>query len=229
MPAGLEIFNESNHYQIDSDFTNLALIRKGSGVSQRYTNGSVTMTRPSRIVVTLQPNEIIAFACLQPCGIAYRQGTNVYVHCDAEEGVLIEYWIFAAGSEQSSFGLQVFNEAGGLTFDSSWRLFNVRGLTTGLGNMQYFGTGKYAVVPMNVRVDAVYQVSLGGVTPNVFFIYSRATFYGSAICQNGNVSVSMAALDRYAFTRQPPGQTSGPTTVSNGIEPSYIVIDVTGY
>ncbi|GEM_PF-1294867 len=235
MPAGLEVINETGSYQIDGNYANLALVRKGSVQTQGYMSGDGIPTLQTRALVTVNDGELIAFSCATaPAVISAKVGNQVYLSANGVAGTVINYWIFAAGTGVSNYGLQVFDESGAeLVFDSSWRLFNVVAVTTGVETIKLNSGRVYAVLPQSVRIRINRLASYQGAQPNVYMIMERHSYFDSARIQNGQVVVSTAEIDLWMWVRNLNGGSipivNWDYDGNNGAITRYIVIDVTGF
>lgn len=230
MPAGFQSIGTSGSYQIDSNFTNLALDRSGQLSSQQYMAGDTFNTRPTRVAVTLTEGEILAFSCTAAAAVGTRTGNLSYIFVDAPAGTIVKYYIFKPGYTSSTFGLQVYNEAGGLTFDSSWRLFDVRSLVNGYNTWTLAGGREYAVVHTKIATSVRYTRVVNGQPPNQLGSWVRVTAFSCASVVGNSITTRLANVDSWATAPQPGGGSSSYSeTYSNGVTPSFIVIDVTGY
>jgi len=228
VPSGFQEFNDSNALMIDSDFVNLALIRKGQVTTAAYTDGPTT-TNPTRATVTVAQGEILAFACASaPTAVVGREGNSVTLAASAEAGAIIYYWIFGPGTTQSTFGRQVFAADGTLAFDSGWKLFNVQGTTSGEGTFQFPAGKSYAVIHQDIRTRLVYRSFYQGVAPNVFIVDYRLTYFSAAKINGASIEVAAGQADLYVQTRR-TGELGPTGEETNGVTPSFLVIDVTGY
>lgn len=228
MPNGLQVFNDYNLLQIDSDFTNLALVRKGSLSTAAYSNGSVTNTRPTRASVSVGANEIIAFSCASPTAIVAKDGNDVIFSTDAPAGAVITYWIFGINGAVSNSGVQVFKEDGSIAFDSGWQLLKFLGQTAGNGNYGYPGKA-VAVIPQTMYLLTQYSSVVQGVSPNVFIVDSRTSNMSAAAISGGSLGISTAVVDAWGMTREYPNEVGPNGQTDNGVVATYLVVDVTGY
>lgn len=230
MPVGFESIGDTGRYQVDSNFKNLALIRSGQLLSQQYTNGSTTNTRPTRVAITLNEGEILALACTELCALGSKIGNTVYVYVDSAAGQMVEYYIFKPGGNTSStFGLQVFSEDGELTFDSGWDLFDVRYILSGYVTASLSAGRKYAFVHSQIGTSITYTQVVNGIPPNSLTSHVRRTMFSavkisgnSVVCQLSNVDV--AATPPSSGAGQPYSE-----TYSNNATPVALIIDVTGF
>lgn len=232
MQAGFQAIGETGSYQVDSSFANLALDRSGVLTSQNYTNGSTQNTSPTRAQITLYDGEILALSCSVFCALGSRQGNTAFIYVAAAAGQQISYYIFKPGSlSVSTTGLQIFNENEQLTFDSGWKLFDVRSIMQGYSNLNLTTGKKYAFVHTQISTRVKYDRVVNGMPPNYFSFYIRVTEFSSYRINGGLVECSLQAIDVAATD---PSSASGGTpgfseTWTNGATPSALIIDVTGY
>ncbi len=230
MPTGFEAIGDAGNYQIDSSFANMALIRSGALYSEQYTNGSTTNTNPTRVAVTVNAGEVLAVACTALCAVGSIVGTTVYVYVSAAAGTLVEYYIFKPGDTSvSSVGMQIFNESGQITFDSGWKLFDVRHILAGYTSVTLAVGRKYAFVHTQIGTVVIYNRVVNGIPPSVLVSYIRRTQF-SCVSINGNsIACQLANVDVAA---SPPSSGSGAAvnqTIPNNVTPQALIIDVTGY
>jgi len=230
MPTGFQSIGDDGNYQIDSSFASLALVRSGSLASQQYTNGSTTNTSPTRVAITLNSDEILAIACTDLCALGSLVGNTAYVYVSAAAGRVVEYFIFKPGSAgMSSSGMQVFNEVGSITFDSGWKLFDVRHIFEGYGSVSLPAGRQYAFVHSQIGTQVSYNRVVNGIPPNSLVSYIRRTAF-SCMSINGQTLVSQLANVDVAGTTPSPGNVPALSqTLSNNVTPQFLIIDVTGY
>ncbi|MDR5825780.1 hypothetical protein [Caballeronia sp. LZ043] len=127
---GLQVFNSSGNVQIDSTFKNLGLREKGTVVSGGSPSGG-TGWYLATLTVSAGISPLIAWRSSGKCYLRYStvSGSSItyYFHCQGA-GVSVQYWIFddlATATLSGNYGLQVFNSAGGLVFDSRTKYMRV--------------------------------------------------------------------------------------------------------
>lgn len=157
MGVGFQAFNSSGVFQVDGEYANPSLLRKGSAASvfdSAYNRGTLTLS--------IAPDEILAVACSSAhVAIVARSATSVVIHTDqAAGGDVISYWIFGAGaiaSSTSTFGMQVFNSAGQLIFDAQKKPLSVvqklSGGSSGGVNVTLTSGKTYAVMVQQARIQ----------------------------------------------------------------------------
>lgn len=231
MPTGFVSIADNGHWQVDSDFAVLSLRRSGQVASQQYSNGATTNSNPTRVAIQVDDGEVLALASTAHCALGVRVGNVAYVYVAAPAGQIIEYYIFAPGTTGISLsGLQVFNEAGQITFDSGWKLFDVRLLLSG-HNGTYLAPGrKYAFVHSQINTSILYAQILNGIPPNSFVSYLRRTSYTGVRIVDNYVEAALTTVDVAATPPSPGGSGNAYSeTYSNNVNPISIIIDVTGY
>jgi len=229
MISGFQSISDNGNFQVDSTFKNLAMVRKGTLTTQQYTNGATTNTRPTRAALSLADGEIVAFSCSVFCAVGARVGTTLYLYADSPAGAVIEYWIFRPGFTVGNFGLQVFNEVGDITFDSDWRLFDVRALISGHTTTYLTPGRKYAAVHSQINTNIEYVRMVSGQAPNSFYSFIRITSFSAAAINGGTITTALANIDSWGTRPEPGGGQAYRETYNNGITSLFLVIDVTGF
>lgn len=230
MISGFQAIGETGNYQIDSTFKNLALDRKGVLYSQQYTAGETTNTSPTRVQLTLLDGELLALACTVFCSLGSRVGNVASVYVDSAAGAAVEYYIFKPGSSESNFGLQVFNENSELTFDTSWKLFDVRSIMTGFSSLNLAPNKKYAFIQCQIQAQIYYAKVVVGQQPNTTVNWFRSTSFSSYRINNNLVECAISAVDLAATRPQRVSSAQGYSqTYNNGVTPQALILDVTGY
>lgn len=131
MGAGFQVFNDSNFLQIDADYSNHEFVTKGtysigpSNLANGGSNiGSTTVTVAGRNPVIALNSSSLCYASLQ------SQSGGVftfYIYNGENTTVSGEYFIFDTASDASAgnTGMQIFNAAGKLVFDSNKKYMKV--------------------------------------------------------------------------------------------------------
>lgn len=228
MPEGFQAVNDYGTLQIDSDFTNLSVLRRGQLTTANYSNGSVTNTRPTRANLAINDNELVAFACTSPTAIVAKDGNEVVFSTDSPAGAVISYWVFGLAGPVSNTGLQVFKADGSIAFDAGWQLLKFLGQTAGNGGYGYPGT-TIAVIPQVMYLLTEYASVVQGVAPAVFILDSRNSRMSAASISGSSLNISTAIVDSWGMTRSYPNEIGPNGQSDNGVVPSYLVVDVTGY
>jgi len=233
MPAGLEILNGQGSYQIDGNYANLMFVRKGVASTVQAPAGDAMSNNPTRVAITVNAGEFVAYSCPLPAAVAGKSGATVYINVAGPVGTQVSYWIFAAGSGTSPSGLQVFNEQGALVFDASWKLLNVVGVSAGVGTFQYPTGRTYAVFPQNQQIRLQRILSYAGAQPTVYAVYERRLYHMAASMSGSAITVGEAHVDQAVWVRLLSGGqgvvTNWDCNQSNGNSSRYIVVDVTGF
>lgn len=230
MPTGFQSIGETGSYQIDNSFVNLALDRSGTLTSQQYTAGETTNTSPTRVELTLNEGEILAISCVSYCALGSKVGNTAYVYVDAPAGRAVEYYIFKPGTTLSNYGLQVFADNGVVTFDSGWKLFDVRQIMSGTGTLNMPVGRKYAIVHTQIATSIFYAKVVVGMAPNFTVNYIRSTSFSSYRINSGTIECAISAVDLAGTRPVRTGATNSyQNTYQNGVTPQALVLDVTGY
>lgn len=211
MPAGILIINDSNTVLIDENYANMSVLSSGTvELQDEYSTEEQTFS--VLLPFTPLPGEKVAIHSTVYAtvigGIVYGSGVGT-----------VTWYRFGPPTSAGTFGLQVFNAAGVLTFDSGRKYARVAGAL--IGNLLSPPTGTY----QTGRTYAVIHARRGIRSQRRLYTdfgveYRARTFYSSASRQNGvTIEFSQVATgtDRAAVS----------DWSSNQID-TY-VIDVTGY
>ncbi|WP_247308179.1 hypothetical protein [Ralstonia pseudosolanacearum] len=222
MPAGLQIWNDAGTVLIDDTHANLAVAARGvvatsaagMGVYQIGSRAVVSYTGDTRAT------PLIAFAC--PAGfvgvyLSSLSGSTYTWRFITEQpaGTEIKYWVFdRAPASSGSYGFQVFDAAGNLTFDSSRQQARIVGITGGIFEIP---AGRiYAVAVQRIGYAVrVYPASEGGRT----FEYDIDV--GAAHVQSGRIVVGEVGASSQIVQGTRPG-------FESMYPMAWIVLDVTG-
>lgn len=230
MPTGFVSIADNGNWQIDADVPTLALRRAGRVASQQYTNGSTTNSRPTRVAIQLNDGEILALSCTSHCALGAKEGNVAYVYVDAPAGQIVEYFIFAPGSASvSSSGMQTFDASGRITFDSGWRLFDVRHILFGHEAANLPGGRKYAFVHAMINVSIYYTRVVNGQPPNSFISNVRGTSFTGVSINGGSIRAASTTIDVAATAPRAGTGVGFYETYTNNVNPASIIIDVTNY
>jgi hypothetical protein len=142
MPIGLEIVNDSGTYVVTSEHKNLQLKNKGT-LTLPATVGSSSGTWPgvaqAQISVTAGTLPFIAFRSSSLVGVtSYVSGGTLYItFFSPTPSASISWYVFdfISSASTSGIGLQVFDDAGGVTFESEIGELRIAGISqmTGVG------------------------------------------------------------------------------------------------
>lgn len=224
MPAGLQVINNSGVLQIDSTYRNFSLLRSGSVTPAVDPNpGANSSSRIAQIAFSPSANELIAVACEDLFGPYWaKPGIQAFRVVGTSQ---LRYYVFGVKSSSDGYGLQVFNAAGTLAFDSSWKPFNVAGVITS-GSVTLAAGRTPAVLFISQatfsRGDIVAQ------NPNSW-IFQRS--YGGGMAQisgrtaNSTGGMMWQVFQEGGFPSDPPASYN----YSNGVTNRLMVLDVTGY
>lgn len=230
MTAIFESIGDSGNFQVDSNFKNLALNRKGVLASQQYTSGETTNTSPTRVQIVLNDGEILALACTLMCSLGSKVGSTANVYVDGPAGTQVEYYVFKPGGGPGTFGLEVFDEIGDMTFSSTWKLFDVRRIMTGFTSLSMPAGKKYAFVQTQIQSQIRYVKVVMGQGSNTMTNYFRDTSFSSYRINNNLVECALSAVDLAATRPQNSGTTNGfSQTINNNVSPIALILDVTNF
>lgn len=131
MGAGFQVFNDSNFLQIDADYSNYEFVTKGTyalGPSNLANGGS---NIGSTTVTVVGRNPVIALNSATLCYASLRSQSGnqftFYIYNGENTNASGEYFIFDSASDASAgnTGMQIFNSAGKLVFDSNKKYMKV--------------------------------------------------------------------------------------------------------
>lgn len=226
MEAGFIIYGDSGTVQIDDTYPNLALLKKGTA-TLTDTGNEFTQSRSALITVTGETPMIawtsnfpVFLAMVSKSGSTYTfrlMSTNAY------DGYSFTYYVFDRPVDSgSTSGVQVFDSAGRLTFDSGRKYLRVMGVgnhdinTSGTVS-SYPGTRTYAVTTMQATLYApVTWVSVGATWTSVLL------FQGASTASNGYTYGPLQVASAFGSSSQLP---SYPSSIHGKI----MLIDVTHY
>lgn len=224
MTAGIEVINDSGSLQIDGTYRNFSLLRSGSIIPSVDPNpGAGPSSRLAEVTFSPSANELIAVACDDLFGPYWaKPGVQAFRVVGTSP---LRYYVFGVKSSSDGYGLQVFNAAGTLTFDSSWKPFNVAGIITS-GSMTLAAGRTPAVLFLSQATYNRGQI----VAANPFsWIFVRE--YGGGMAQiSGNTANLTGGLMWQVF--QEGGSPDEPPDFymyTNGSTNRMMVLDVTGY
>lgn len=217
MPAGFEAWGDHGYQQIDGNYRNLRLFDHGiCSCDQASTSGAgiyigaITVTRSAPVV---------AFRCSVYCvpqQVDLGNGSFSYRFL-TKGAALVEYFVFSpdAPVTPGNSGLQVFNPAGQLVFDSSDKAMKVLDFYVGTGgNLRTYGP-RIAICANFSTASRNTQISQGG---SVRTVYSSS--WMTRTPAENQVEHSLLEILRMNYNGGWPRSDSSLT--------SYIVVDVTG-
>lgn len=189
MEAGLQIYNTTGNVQIDSKFKNLAVIQKGEvqllGTDVEWTSGAKTKitvagTNP---LIAIQSTVRMRTRRLREANGSYSFYFNMSQNVSPPK---VKYWIFDEPVSVGNFGLQVFDQASQLVFDSSREYMKVIGFVNWNATFPYFGTSQtYNYTSSSLAIVTCQQASKledsgGGQNPETM-IYSVTGSVNSSV------------------------------------------------
>jgi hypothetical protein len=120
--AGLQAFNDSGVLQIDSTYRNMRLAEKGVlQTGPRAPLNSPQLLWGSNLISLPLPSSVLAWRCPARCTlVTYTPVPGVAQYgFFTESASVVEWWRFdVSPPAASNFGIQVFNSAAELVFDS---------------------------------------------------------------------------------------------------------------
>lgn len=232
MPGGLEVYGDSGQVQIDGSTAHITLLRKGTVVSDG--SGTVTGTSTSFAKIAVNAGEILAF---RP---APGQYANLYGRYNGLVslivtglGTAIDYWVFSSHQPSGlNYGLQVFNESGGLIYDTGRPVMNVVGEHVGTGGPVGWAASSVALIPVTTyagidrRIEYLPAGALGAPDYMMFIIATMGL-----VTVSGNTTTSINQIVSHAATGPYSGGSgsAGPPTGwvyegNNGTDNRFMVI-----
>lgn len=215
MQAGLQIYNDNNLIQIDSSFSNWSVIKKGTLVlnssDSEFSSGgtqlNVAGVNPLIAIQGVNNNRTFRTRRLKQAN-----GTFTFVFHMAQGAwagpPTIKYWIFDQPTQAGSLGLQVFDQASKLVFDSSREYMRVMGLITQTGTFPYFGlkTTEYTFASNSLAVVSCQQAiktdEYGSGQGNGYTVYSiTARPLGNKVITYDGVEYDLGGGLAYRYAR----------------------------
>lgn len=138
MPEGFYVLNDSQTLQIDGEYLNPSLKRKGTVTTQAYSQSNgipIAEQTFTGATIAINDDEIVAIACsTTPATIIGRNNGVVHIRTSNETGpsstvgAVIEYWVFGKPTQTANYGMQVFGPGStGLVYDAvAWKPFRPR-------------------------------------------------------------------------------------------------------
>lgn len=138
MTSGITVFNDSHTVQIDHEYKNVCLAQKGTVASGTKSDGSFFAT-VQHVDITYTANSstppsLIVLGTAMNYLFLLSQSGNTFtwraIFGNSNSSVTADYWIFdkPPNSSTSSFGFQVFDPTGNLSFDALFKYANVVGI-----------------------------------------------------------------------------------------------------
>lgn len=130
MPAGLTVYNDAGYIQIDETYKNLALVQKATvatttslaSASSAASQVTLTFTNRSKPILFFRGSVKIANMAMAVSGTTY----TYYVQVAGAVGTTFDYYLFDEPVLQNlKVGLEVYNSAGQLTFESGQKYIRV--------------------------------------------------------------------------------------------------------
>lgn len=227
MPAGLEVFGDDGHVQIDGSSAHVTLLRKQT-ISTGPNNYNTHMNT-STGSVTVYPGEILAF---RPAGgnwaaVLGRNGNEVTFIC-TNGFVPIDCWIFAQHQPSGlNYGLQVFDGNQTLIYDTGRPMMNILGSHDGTGGPTYWPNNNVAVIPWQTysAIERFIQYTNVGTQPDFMAFISQTMgvvrVTGNSVTTENQLVASNASGP---FSQAGVFPADWTYSGSNGIDNRYMVI-----
>lgn len=236
MPAGLQVINDFGTIQIDSEWQNYALVDVQTVTSVQNAQLFPGAFFRGSIYTNSFESDLVFAHCASPFSIVGTSYVNsqrrVGVATRNTVGIPVTFYSFRKQPIQAStFGLQVFNAAGELTFDAASkfakivRVLSASQVFNGSGTISLPANRKYAVcIPSFCGISrSDYSQNTGG------GLDYWQNFYGEApVLRLTSASVSSSPLEQWLFFQVPSANRGASTYyVSNWVQ--ALVADVTGF
>lgn len=136
MPAGLEVYNDAGALIVDSNSPNYSLLASGTASSGSPVSFTSTTVRPLVFVRFNTPNRFVRISALSSNSVTFQtydlqEGTGNFSNPVSGS---TEYKVFGIAStlapSSPGFGLNVFDAAGNLIYDSNREIPRVREVAT---------------------------------------------------------------------------------------------------
>lgn len=225
MPAGLQVYNSDGVFQIDGEFKNLCLRSKvtvtcnvatSNGVNNNYASAAQNYSGISNLVIALRSSA--------PCLVYWISATQ-YVILSSTNGASVTVYLFgdppAAGG---SSGLQVYNAAGQLVFDSDQKYMRVAGFEIMPGHIDSFS------YPAGKTYAAITSGGFWGRTIVTGAPPGASNYYQSEWQRSGSswsgVTLNTVGIQTYLGFFP---DSAGAITYESLSDTFILVLDVTGY
>lgn len=198
MPTGLQIFNDDNTIQIDSSYTNLALLQK---ITQPMvvSGGNVGES----VFTTPASTPFAAIHSTQSVGLRYcrRSGSNfTRFYTSGSRGQNVTLYVFGPPHTSGNTGIQIFDENGVMTFNSNNVYCDIVAVLTAngnvnsvIGNYTFKPNRKYAFA-LSSSIADYYSETSGNMAPYLFTdVVSGITCTQTSI-PAGTVSIGKSSI-----------------------------------
>jgi hypothetical protein len=231
MPAGFQSFNDYGSFQLDSEYRTLSVSRKGTVQSGARDRGNPH----SLAYIYANPGDLIAIHTRgEAVSLVARttDSNNVYAIYNREYA-LIDYWVFRPHewSGQNN-GIQIFDGAGNLTYDSGRAPLNIAGWAGNPGTYNLNPNRQYAVIPtvLYSHMEQTIIYTDVGASPDYMLFQIASTDFARTY---GNAVVT-ERFEYFHYAYGPYKANSGqggwfqPGVWSNNQNSQLIIVDVTG-
>lgn len=236
MAAGLQVFNDSNTVQVDSTWSNYALVEKFTALSIANPNTGTPLFDFGYRYMAGRDDDLVFVHCKSEfnlVGFNYTSGQRYLPVATYTSGVPITFYRFRQQPPTSStYGLQVFNESGVLCFDALSHFARISLSVNGsynnlLQSMSYGITPgrEYALLIPSFTGQMVESYSGAG-TGGMGWYY--IDLYGPKLrCIVGGIQTTGGSY--FARTQIPIQNPPSGVRVTNYQSSNLIVADITGF
>lgn len=218
MPVGFQSINDSNVLQIDGRYKNLSLIR----------SGSVTPTSgEASISINASAGEILAVSCTDKFTLYWSTSNEALIRINGSTSAPVKYYVFGISSFTSNYGLQVFDDAGQVVYDTGRKPFNVVDIITSYTTKNYSLGRNYAAVFISQRSLTTQNfIPQGG--GGVYLVsQTYETDFAQISSNTVTTSFDFASIISGLQFISPPIPPNG--NFGNDLTIKMMILDVTGY
>lgn len=224
MEAGLQLYNQNGNVQIDSKYKNISLFSKltvsPNSATAYYADGK-QLRYIDVLLDTVQP--IVAARCFQECIVwQFLNGSGQNIARVFSDGTAVTLYIFRVGTISGRpYGLEVFNENADLVFSATAGYPRVLGQVEGISPF----AGSYTFTQPSGKDLALITNRWGRqllTGPAIAPGQSDVFRYGNTF---KNIGTTQIRITGYLLTSLTNISTPPPDYL---VEPSYILVDVTG-
>lgn len=186
MPAGLQFQTDTGFVQIDQDYFNFGLRQKGTATCNQFLTGPTTR-QYATVVITNATAPMIAVhlngeLALYRVSVSGSTWTFFFI---GNPGQTFEWYVFdvyTAGMA-TNFGLEVYNAAGALAYNSGAPPAKIAGVGTTFSGLN--SARKYAACQGATGFREIYDEELGGIDGEILYTASCA-----GVVHDGAIAIS---------------------------------------
>lgn len=223
MPAGFESINNDGVYQINDTNPNYVLTHKGVyNTNVQSNNGSNTWY----VQLNIADTAVVAFSSSTPTTFIKAKGNKVFFYQHENTRSPITVYQFERqppSASVSGFGLQVWNGAGTLQYDSNYGPLQIIADIEGQGTFNVAPGRNIAVIPMYQPKETTDK--LEGIQPVLIRVIIQTC--GAVAISGGQFTTSMQAMYSWAKSWSQSGGPNFPSVASSDTRTRYAVVDVT--